>query len=413
LTSFIHASDLHLDSPLKGLEVYEGAPDIEEIRSATRQALVNLVDYALNEQVPLVVFAGDLYDGDWPDFSTGLFFAQQMLRLSKAGIRVAIVWGNHDAQNKMTKSLVMPAHVKILSAHKAETCVYEDINIAVHGQSYAAAETTRNLAIDYPEPKAGMLNIGLLHCLISGAGGHQAYAPCTLDDLAAKGYDYWALGHVHEYKVLRESPLIAYPGCSQGRHIKETGPKGCVLVEANNGVLSQEFIRLDSLQWMTVTADISAVGTMEQVAEIFAQALGRRLAEMDGRLCCARILLTGRTSIHGRLLVHPDELTANIRAVAADVSGQRVWVEKVCLETRSQMDLEALAQSDSPQGELLRYLQELSSLGDLDVDHAALKSKLAGSGVDFPKGRQAGLLQAAKDVLISMLTDTAASEKPS
>ena len=151
MTAFIHASDLHLDSPLKGLEVYEGAPDIEEIRNATRQALVNLVDFALNEEVPLVLFAGDLYDGDWPDFSTGLFFAQQMHRLSQAGIRVAIVWGNHDAQNKMTKSLVMPENVKIFSARKPETLVYEDINVAVHGQSYAAAETIRNLAIDYPE----------------------------------------------------------------------------------------------------------------------------------------------------------------------------------------------------------------------------------------------------------------------
>jgi DNA repair protein SbcD/Mre11 len=405
LTSFIHASDLHLDSPLKGLEVYEGAPDIEEIRNATRQALVNLVDFALNEQVPLVVFAGDLYDGDWPDFSTGLFFSQQMLRLTKAGIRVAIVWGNHDAQNKMTKSLVMPAHVKIFSARKPETIVYEDINVAVHGQSYATAETIRNLAIDYPDAKAGLLNIGLLHCLISGAAGHQAYAPCTLDDLAAKGYDYWALGHVHDYKVLRENPLIVYPGCCQGRHVKEAGPKGAVFVEENNGVLSHEFIRLDSLQWMTVAVDIGAAGTMGQVAEIFAQTLGRRLAELDSRLCCIRVLITGRASIHGQLVVHPDELTANIRAVAADISGQRVWVEKVCVDTRSQLDLAALAQSDSPQGELLRYLQELSSTADLDIDHTALKSKLASSGIDFPDGKLAELLQGAKDILISMLMD--------
>jgi exonuclease SbcD len=406
LTSFIHASDLHLDSPMKGLEAYEGAPDIEEIRSATRQALMNLVDFVLNEQVPLLVIAGDLYDGDWPDFSTGLFFAQQMQRLSKAGIRVAIVWGNHDAQNKMTKTLVMPEHVRTFPARKPETFVYSDIDIAVHGQSYATAETIQNLVIDYPQPKSGMLNIGLLHCLLSGAVGHQPYAPCTLDDLASKGYDYWALGHVHDYKVIRENPLIIYPGCCQGRHIKETGSKGCVLVEENNGVLSHEFIRLDSVQWMTVTADISATDTIAHVAEIFAQALESQLAGTDGRLSCIRVILNGRTPVHGRLLVHPDELTANIRAVAADVSRQRVWVEKVRIETRSQLDLQALAQSDSPQGELLRYLQELTSPADLDVDHTALKSKLAGSGIDFPMENHTELLLGAKDILISMLTDT-------
>jgi DNA repair exonuclease SbcCD nuclease subunit len=412
LTAFIHASDLHLDSPLKGLEIYEGAPDIEEIRNATRQALVNLVDFALNEGVSLVLFAGDLYDGDWPDFSTGLFFAQQMHRLARAGIRVAIAWGNHDAQNKMTKSLVMPENVKIFSARKPETLVCEDIKVAVHGQSYATADTTRNLAIDYPDPVDGMLNIGLLHCLVSGAVGHQNYAPCTLDDLASRGYDYWALGHVHDCRVLRENPLIIYPGCSQGRHIKETGPKGCMLVEKNNDVLSHEFIRLDTVQWLTVAVDVSAAETIGQIAEKFAQDLASRLAGMEGRLCCLRVLVKGRTPIHGRLVVRPDELTANIRAVAADVSGQRAWVEKVRIETRSQLDLEALAQSDSPQGELLRYLQEVISPADLEVDHSALRSKLAAAGIDFPAENQVQLLQGAKDILISMLTDTTDTEAP-
>jgi len=406
MASFIHASDLHLDSPLQGLETYEGAPDIEEIRGATRQSLMNLVDFMLTEQVPLLVIVGDLYDGDWPDFSTGLFFAQQMQRLSAAGIHVAIVWGNHDAQNKMTKTLVMPEHVKIFPARKPETFVYNDIRMAVHGQSYATAETFQNLALDYPQPRAGMLNIGLLHCLISGSMGHLPYAPCTLDDLASKGYNYWALGHVHDYKVLRENPSIIYPGCCQGRHIKETGPKGCVLVEEDNGVLSHEFIRLDSVQWMTVTADISAAETMGQVTDIFAQALEAQLAGTDGRLCCIRAILRGRTPVHGHLVIHPEELTANIRAVAADVSRQRGWVEKVRVETQSIVDLEDLAQSDTPQGELLRYLQELDSPADLEVDHTALKSKLAGSGIDFPMENDTDLLVGAKDILISMLTDT-------
>lgn len=410
MTCFIHASDLHLDSPLKGLEYYEGAPDIEEIRGATRQALVNLVDFAITEQVPLVVIAGDLYDGDWPDFSTGLFFAQQMQRLSGAGIRVALVWGNHDAQNKMTRTLVMPEHVRIFSARKPESIIYDDLRIAVHGQSYATAETRNNLAMGYPPPVPGILNIGLLHCLLSGSAGHQAYAPCTLDDLASKGYDYWALGHVHEYKVLRENPTMIYSGCSQGRHIRETGPKGCVLVEANDGILSHEFIPLDTVQWMTVSADISAAETVAQVAEIFGRDLEARMAGTDGRLCCIRVVLKGRTPAHGRLLVHPDELTANIRAVAADVSRQRAWVEKVRVNTRSQLDLEDLARSDTPQGELLRTMQELDSTAELSVELTPLKSKLAGSGIDFPIEADPELLAGAKDILISMLTDTTGDE---
>jgi hypothetical protein len=413
MPSFMHAADLHLDSPLKGLEAYEGAPDIEEIRGATRQALINLVEYTLNEQVPLVLFAGDLYDGDWPDFGTGLFFSQQMQRLSQAGVQVAMVCGNHDAQNKMTKSLVMPDNFKILSARKPETIIYKDIDIAVHGQSYAMAETTQNLAADYPQPQGGMLNIGLLHCLISGTTGHQPYAPCALDELAAKGYDYWALGHVHEYKVLRDSPMIVYPGCCQGRHVKEAGPKGCVHVEYENGLLSCEFVRLDSVQWRVVSADISGADTMAQAADVFAHALETQLADSDGRLCCVRALLKGRTSLHGKLAVDPAELTANMRAIAADVSRQRVWIETVRIGTGTQLDLAALAQSDTPQGELLRYMQAMDSVAEIDVDFTVLRSKLAGSGIDVPMADDPEILNGAKDILISLLTDADTGESSS
>jgi len=410
MPSFIHAADLHLDSPLKGLESYEGAPDIEDIRGATRQALINLVDYTIDEQVPLVLFAGDLYDGDWPDFETGLFFAQQMQRLALEGVNVAIVCGNHDAQNKMTKSIVMPENVKVFSARKPETKVYKDINIAVHGQSYAMAETTTNLAVGYPEPVSGMLNIGLLHCLISGSTGHQPYAPCSLDELASKDYDYWALGHVHDHKVLRDQPMIIYSGCCQGRHIKETGPKGCVVVENDNGLVSHEFVRLDSVQWMLVTVDMSGTTTMAQAADKFAQELESKMADTDGRLCCVRVVLRGRTSLHGSIVIDAGELTANLRAIAAEVSKQRVWVEKVRIETQTLLDLDALAQNDTPQGELLRYLQELDSIDDIEVDHTALKSKLAGSGLDVPVETDPELLNGAKEILVSLLTETDSGE---
>ena len=410
MPSFIHASDLHLDSPLKGLEDYDGAPDLEEIRSASRQALINLVDYTIEQQVPLLLFAGDLYDGDWPDFETGLFFSHQMQRLSQAGVQVAIVCGNHDAQNKMTKTLVMPDNVKILSARKPETILYQDIRTAVHGQSYAMAETTQNLAADYPDPKDGMLNIGLLHCLISGTTGHQRYAPCSLDELASKGYDYWALGHVHDHKVLREQPLIIYPGCCQGRHVKEIGPKGCVHVEYDNGLFSYEFVRLDIVQWMMVSADLSGVTTMAQAADKFAQALESQLADTDGRVCCVRAVMRGRTSLHGRLAVEPAELNATIRATAAAVSQQRVWVEKVRIETGTELDLDTLAQTATPQGELLRYMQELDSTSDLELDFTALKSKLAGSGIDVPIENDPEFLNGAKDILISLLTGADSGE---
>ncbi len=169
MLTFLHAADIHLDSPLKGLFQYEGAPDVEDIRGATRQALDNLVSFVLSEKVPLLIIAGGLYDGDWQDFNTGLYFSKQMQRLGETGVRVAVVRGNHDAANTMTKTLIMPDNVKIFRSRKPETWRLDELGVAVHGQSYATQEVTENLSVAYPDPIAGVLNIGVLHCLISGA----------------------------------------------------------------------------------------------------------------------------------------------------------------------------------------------------------------------------------------------------
>lgn len=417
MSAFVHAADIHLDSPLKGLSQYEGAPDVEEIRGATRQALDNLVRFVLAEKVPLLIIAGDLYDGDWPDFNTGLYFSTQMQRLGEAGVCVAVVRGNHDAANAMTKTLVMPDNVKIFRTRKPETWEINDLGVAVHGQSYPTQEVTENLAVGYPDPVAGVLNIGVLHCLIAGAKGHAPYAPCTLDELAAKGYDYWALGHVHAFSILRKRPYIVYSGCSQGRHIKETGQKGCVLVEAEDGEIKTEFVPLDVFRWIKVTADTSGANSIEQVVTVFGEALEKQMANQDGRPCCVRAVLQGRCPIHGRLIIDPEALSANIRAVATDVSRRRAWVEKIEINTSPDFDVEELVQSDTPQGELLRYLDTLSSnqqiYQDLGVDLTQLKSKLSGSGVVVPEENVDRIMTGARDVLLTMLADMESKEKTS
>ena len=414
MIAFVHAADIHLDSPLRGLFHYEGAPSVDEIRGATRQALDNLVNFVISEQVPLLLIAGDLYDGNWQDFNTGLYFASQMRRLGEVGVRVAIVRGNHDAANTMTKTLPLPDNVKVFKSRKPETWILEDLGIAIHGQSYAAPEVTDNLAASFPESVAGMLNIGLLHCLIFGVQGHLPYAPCTLDELAAKGYDYWALGHVHNYSTLRETPRIVYAGCSQGRHIKETGRKGCVLVESENGELTAEFIPLDVISWLSVEADVSGAETIETVASLFGEALGAAMADQGGRPCCVRAVIKGRCAIHGRLCSDPMALTATIRVVAADISRNKASIEKVQLKTGAVVNLDELAQSDTPQGELLRYLAELADQpGDLDLDLTELKAKLAGSGVEVPNGDVKQMLKDAGDLLLAALADSQGGQEAS
>ena len=409
MLTFLHAADIHLDSPLRGLSYYDGAPPIEEIRGATRQALDNLVNFALDEKVNFVLVAGDLYDGDWQDFKTGLYFANQMRNLGEAGIRVAVIRGNHDAANTMTKTLIMPENVKIFSSRKPETWLLEDLGVAIHGQSYANRDVYENLAIAYPDPVPDMLNIGILHCLISGADGHLPYAPCTLDELAARGYDYWALGHVHKYGVLRKKPHIVYSGCSQGRHIRESGEKGCVLVEVEDDEIRTEFVPLNVLRWTEVKADVSNAQNIEQAAIAFGEALSREMSDLNGMNACVRAVLTGRCPAHGRLSLDPEAVSANVRAIASEVSGGKVWIEKVKLQTRPAIDFDSIAQSDTPQGELMRYLKELignpQAIEELGLDMTPLKSKLAGSGVEVNENEINELLSDAGDILLTMLED--------
>ena len=179
---FLHAADIHLDSPQRGLDRYEGAP-VVECRGATRRALENLVGLALAERVAFVAIVGDLYDGDWPDYNTGLFFGKQMVRLRDGGIPVFMIRGNHDAANKMTKDLKLVDNVHVLSSQQAETLVLEDQGVAIHGQSFPTQAVLTNLARSYPARRKGYFNLGLLHTCVDGREGHEPYAPCSLADL--------------------------------------------------------------------------------------------------------------------------------------------------------------------------------------------------------------------------------------
>ena len=165
-------------------------------------------------------------------------------------IPVIMIAGNHDAANKMTRALRLPENVRFLAHERPETVLLEDLGVAIHGQSFAKPAVIENLAVAYPKPVTGCSNIALLHTGMGGVDGHERYAPCTLDDLRTRGYDYWALGHVHTRQVLCKEPQVVFAGNVQGRHIRETGPKGCLLVTIGTDQrIETAFERLDQVRW--------------------------------------------------------------------------------------------------------------------------------------------------------------------
>ena len=151
---FILAADIHLDSPLLGLSRYEGAP-LDVLRGATREAFGNLVSLAIEEKIAFLLLSGDLYDGDWKDYHTGLFLSQQLSRLREAGVKAYIIYGNHDAECRITKSLRLPDNVRVLSTKSPETVLLEEVGVAIHGQGFAKRDVMENLAERYPDCEVG------------------------------------------------------------------------------------------------------------------------------------------------------------------------------------------------------------------------------------------------------------------
>jgi exonuclease SbcD len=354
----LHSADLHVDSPMKGLVAYEEAP-VQQLRLATRVALGNLVDTALEQAVDAVLLAGDIFDGDWPHYGTGVYFVSEMGRLREAGIPVVIVTGNHDAESKLTKSLRLPDNVHVLDTRKPQTIPFEAIGLAVHGQGYATPAVLDDLSAGYPAPISDMINVGLLHTSADGRPGHERYAPCKVEGLIDRGYDFWGLGHVHQHEVLSVDPLIVFPGNLQGRGLRETGTKGAILVEfGHDDSVTFEHRALDVVRWELLGVDASECVGREDVAERVASSVREAVREAGDRLLAARVVISGVSEAHSTLAADAERLHYEVVATAADVAGGQAWIESVKLSTHAPREL--AHGGDDAVGELIQELTELS-----------------------------------------------------
>jgi DNA repair exonuclease SbcCD nuclease subunit len=386
--TFLHAADLHLDSPLRGLARYEGAP-VEKIQQATRRALENLVQRAIEEEARFVLFSGDIYDGDWADYNTPLFFVKQLLKLREHKIRYFVISGNHDAANRMTKSLELPANYDgappMLSHKRAESVVLDDLGAAIHGQSFANQAVVENVMLDYPRAKDGYYNIGMLHTsLDADSGEHARYAPCKLADLADKEYQYWALGHIHKRHsrhVGGQAPIV-YPGNLQGRHIREDGAKGCMIVRFDDrGRTEMEFAPLDVFRWRVCTVDAAGAECGDEALARAETELAACMTECDGLPAAVRVEVVGPCAAHHELAADAEHWTNQIRSLALQQTGGDAWIEKVQVRTSPPLDFSL---ADGPLAELRQYIDEikrddaqLAALADLLADlHRKLPAEL-------------------------------------
>lgn len=399
---FIHAADLHLGSPFQGLALKDAAL-AARFAEASREAFSALITCAIEEKVDFLIVAGDVYDGDWKDNSIGLFFNREVARLHRENIPVFLIKGNHDAESVITRTITLPENVREFPVAKPGTFRLDHLKVALHGQGFAERSARDNLALSYPPPEQGWFNIGLLHTSLTGHEQHATYAPCSVEDLRSRGYDYWALGHVHEFAVVAEDPLVIFPGNLQGRSIREQGARGAVLVSVEDGRIRHERIVLDRARFHEVQVALTMDDDLAALAARVAAEVEPLAKAAEGRVVALRLRLSGETPLARDFRARTADMRDEMQA-ALHRAGEDVWLEKLVLDLRppqrpvageGMADLEALL----PAGQWNE-----AALAEAEARIREIAARLPGGigAADDPLGADAAaLLDEARALLIA------------
>ncbi len=372
---FIHAADIHLDSLSTGLRKFYGTDPLS-ISEATQKAFTALVDLALLEKVDFVLIAGDLFDSNWKDYSLGLFFIEEIKRLS---CPVYYLRGNHDSENRLLKKLPYPDHLLEISSEEPQTYLIEELKVAIHGQSYSHYHTEDDLSKSYPHSVPGYLNIGLLHTSGDVKLGISPYAPYRTETLLKKGYDYWALGHLHDFQILSKSPHIVYSGNVQGRHIKETGQKGCCLVSLDDErSIGVDFRPLSQIIWEKIVINLSNIKNDEELKnEIITQLKAALNSYFKSEMkVIVRFQFIGIVHLEKSLQNDLNHYEHQIHCWLEEYYKGAVYLEKIENKTTPYRTIEALEEENPLLNQLLGSLDELIQNEETETYFQSLVSSL-------------------------------------
>lgn len=277
---FIHTADLHLDSPFKGMTGLSTAA-LQTVRNSTFAAFHRLIEHAVASKPDFVVIVGDVYDGEDRSLRAQLKFQQGMERLQEAGIPVILSYGNHDHLSGNWTRFKLPPNVYECKEHVDKvTLTVRGQEVNLYGFSYPQRHIRQEMVSQFPvATERNAFHIGLLHGSQSGNETHDVYAPFTIDELLAKQYDYWALGHIHLRQHLHEDPPIVYPGNLQGRHRNEAGEKGFYEVELSKTEAAFTFVPTSAIQFAALRIPCQQLRHVNELLETIQQAIEAFLTE--------------------------------------------------------------------------------------------------------------------------------------
>ncbi|MBA4179401.1 MAG: phosphoesterase [Anaerolinea sp.] len=387
---FVHAADLHLDSPFTGIQSVAPPNVHARLIEATFAAYDRTIDLCLAERVDALLVAGDIYDGADRSLKAQLRFVQGLERLDRAGIRSFVCHGNHDPLDGWQARLRFPpschqfgrdvAAVPLDPARPGLATVY--------GVSYAERDVRDNLVPQFGTGPRDGFSIGLLHCNVGNNPEHAAYSPCTVDDLRQTGIDYWALGHVHTRQVVNgRGPAVVYPGNPQGRHPLETGERGVYLVEVRaDSNVNLSFHDVSVVRWESLTIDATGMVSEQELVDAADGLIADARASAEGRDLICRLTVAGRGELHERL--ERPNACEDLREVLNSrwtATSPFAWCERLENRVRREIDRESLRRQEDFSGDVVRLIDRAHSDPELQ---AALRRPLS----DLLEHKRAGRL---------------------
>ena len=378
----LHTADLHLDSPLATLALRRDGLR-EAVGAATRAALRRIVDTCLAEEVSALLIAGDLFDGAGRSMRTAAFLGAELARLGQAGIRVYAIRGNHDAETPVAGEMDWPDNVHVFGARGGAERI-PGTDIWVHGVSFREAHAPESLLPRFRPPVEGAVNIALLHTSLTGAAGHDPYAPCTLSELTAAGFDYWALGHVHRRQVHCEAPWVVMPGMPQGRDMGEDGPKSASLLTIGEGRIAVSEVPTAALEFRRRRCPIDELETTAGLRRALEALVAAEREAGSAPQAVLRVTLSGETPLAWQIR-RDREVWEETLATLAEATG-RLWIERLDLDLSEPV-------ADGPRtgavDELAALMAEIAAEPGF---RAAAEAELAKAPPALPPPRRAALL---------------------
>lgn len=363
---FVHAADLHLDSPFRALG--HASPALRsQLQAATLGAFARIVDHTIACGADFLLVAGDLYDSKDRSLRALVAFRKQMERLAERNISVYIVHGNHDPLNGWGSEFQLPPNVTTFRGKTdTEPFVRRGREVAqITGVSYTRERVTDNLASAFHPTEGAPYSIALLHANVGAQTGHADYAPAAIDELVAAGFDYWALGHVHTRSVLSTEPvMVVYPGNPQGRNPRETGVRGCYQVDVDTrGRAHLQFVETNLVRWAHLELSIRSHSRIEGLLDELLEK-GRQVKLNFEGPTVVRCTVTGNGPLHRDLQMEgmSEELREELDST--------VTTESVRIATGPELDLETLARTETVVSDFLNLTRKA-------LEDPELRQKLA------------------------------------